>query len=107
MRAAGTTTFTLSIPTHSASPLLAPTLPYTHTTQNRIAWYWDDFAAFNTLTHTHTQTHTCAWAIPSVSSIFCQARVPADHSLSRVAGISAVTLKAAALSAAAWRGDFH
>jgi hypothetical protein len=43
----------------------------------------------------------------SVSSIFCQARVPADHSLSHVAGISAVTLKAAALSAAAWRGDFH
>jgi hypothetical protein len=102
LRAAGTTPFTLSIPTHSASPL-----PYTHTTQNRIAWYWDDFAAFNTLTHTHTDAHMCLGYTLSVSSIFCQARVPADHSLSHVAGISAVTLKAAALSAAAWRGDFH
>jgi hypothetical protein len=41
----------------------------------------------------------------SVPSISCQARVPADHSISRIAGIFAVTLKAAALSAAALRGD--
>ncbi len=43
----------------------------------------------------------------SVSSIFLQARVPADHSLCRVSDICAVSLKAVALSADAWRGDFH
>ena len=56
-------------------------------------------------THAHIHTHVPG-LYPLCFKYFFEG-VPGYHSLSHVAGICAVTLKAAELSAAAWRGDFH